>query len=190
MKKYIYSMFRRSTESVPLSPALRALLFRPLVYRLTALDVLMPGLCAAALAVLLGRDWLARGDQRAATAVLLISFFVLVVCLNRAAWLLSGRGRIHPRRLRFAIDRLLSAGQLEILPWAASAALPLDEVLAELDRYMADEYHLGYLDTERMLLVLSDQPVVSRRCPVCGAILSDTMVVEKVCGLCGTMLYI
>ncbi|HOG65748.1 MAG TPA: hypothetical protein PLD82_09970 [Spirochaetota bacterium] len=182
-------MFRRVNEQLPLTPGLRAMLYRPLVYRLTTPDLLLPGAFIASIGMLLTRNWLAGGDQKVAMALLLVSFFVLVLSLNRAAWLLSGRGGINQRRMRFAIDRLLAGGELEILPWAAAAALPLDEVLAELDRYMAEEYHLGYLDTERMRMVLSDQPVVNRRCPVCGAILSDTMVVEKVCGLCGTMLY-
>jgi hypothetical protein len=183
-------MFQRPSKSIPLTPGLQALLHTPLVYRLTALDALLPGLFVGALAALLGRDWLAQGDQKLSTLLLLVSFLVLVLSLNRFAWLLSGRGRVLPSRVRFAIDRLLSAGQLEIIPWAARAALPLDEVTIALDRYMADEYHLGYLDREKMCLVITDQPVVNRRCPSCSAVLSDTMVVDKVCGLCGTMFYI
>ena len=55
---------------------------------------------------------------------------------------------------------------------------------------MAEEYRLGYLNREEMVIVLSDQPVTGKCCPACGAILSDTMVMEKVCGLCGSIYYI
>ena len=183
-------MLKRSCESVPLTPWLRSLLLTRLFYRITAFDIFLPGLVVAGISGLVLHRWLAGSSEVADRIVFLGSFFLFIAVVNRAAWLLSGRGRVLAQRVRYGIERLLVSGRLDVLEFCSLTRVPYAVFAEQLDRVMAEEYHLGYLDREEMVIVLSDQPVTGKCCPACGAILSDTMVMEKVCGLCGSIYYI
>ena len=180
-------MLRREFDFPPLTPRLRALFYKPLFYRARAFDLFLPAFVFTAGLGLFLRFYLTSGDTR---YFLLVFFFVLVFAMNRLAWLLTGRGKVLPKRIRYALTLLLSEPRLELLSFCIRARIPWELCVRELDDIMAETGRLGYLDYRKMELVLSDNPIVNKRCPVCAAILSDDMVVERICGLCGTAYYI
>jgi len=177
-------MFRRDSD---LPPRLRSLLYRPIFYRVRALDLFLPAIAFVSGLGFALRGHLLAGDTR---ILMLVFFAALALTINRAAWLLAGRGRLLPKRIRYALTLLLAEPSLELLPFCLRARIPWEVCARELDRVMTDTYSLGYLNYEKMEIVVTGSPIADKRCPVCGVILSDSMVVERVCGLCGTAFYI
>jgi len=180
-------MRQSDSELPPLAPGLRSLFYKPIFYRARAFDLFLPALILVSGLGLLLLPHLFHGDPQ---TVMIVFFVVLVLAMNRLAWLLTGRGRVLPKRLRYALTLLLMESRLEILPLCLQARIPWEICAREIDRVMTDMEYLGYLSYEKMELVITEQPVRNKRCPVCAAILSDSVVIQRVCGLCGAVYYI
>jgi len=194
------------TDTAPAPPRrLHRLFYKPIFYRARSIDIFLPAFfCVSALG-LLYRSLLAKQD---ALPVTLVFFLLLVLVMNRVAWLVSGRGKILPERIYAALSILLPASRapeytardpqdaepgefrFALVSFCVRAQIPWGECVRALDRVMADTGLLGYLNYRTMELVLTGQPIARKRCAVCGAILSDSMVVERACGICGTYYYI
>jgi hypothetical protein len=180
-------MLQKKSELQPLTPGLRSLFYKPIFYRAWAFDLFLPALILISGLGLLLRFYLVVGDPKTA---MLIFFIVLVLAMNRLAWLLTGRGRVLPNRLRSALALLLTESRLELLPFCLHARIPWEACAREIDFVMADMGYRGYLNYEKMELIITEHPVVNKRCPVCAAILSGDTVVERACGICGAVYYI
>ena len=173
-------------SAAPLSPGLRSLFYKPIFYRARAFDLFLPALILISTLGIFLRAYLINGDTHLGMVVF---FTVLMLSMNRLVWLLSGRGRLLSKRLQSALGFLLTESRLEIVPFCLHARIPWEECAREIDHVMTDMEYLGYLNYEKMELVITDQPVLNKRCPVCGAVLADNVVTERVCGICGTVYY-
>lgn len=177
----------------PLTAALnawqRALLASPLFYRLKGIDFLLPGLFLSGLVTFLAHRGLAV-EPRFRQLAFLLGFLVFVAVMNRCAWLASGRGAVHEKRLDWAVRALLADGKIDAGAFCLRARVPFPLFLRALERAMAEEYTLGYLDVKNLVLVVADRPTDKGKCPACGGSLSEHMVIEKACGFCGTVFYL
>lgn len=122
--------------------------------------------------------------------VLLGGFGLIIAGLNRGAFLLAGRGTVKLRRVQQVLELLSREGRLELIPFCLRTRIPFSTVCAAMDRMMAENFYLGYLDRRRMELVLSDQPLAGELCPVCDEPFSGLSREEKRCSRCGTVFYL
>ncbi|MDR2734615.1 MAG: hypothetical protein LBC99_08265 [Spirochaetota bacterium] len=175
---------------------LHRLFYKPIFYRARSLDIFLPTLFGVSVLGILYRALLAKQDVLPVT---LAFSLLLILVMNRFAWLLSGRGKILPARIRTALSILLTDApahhpqgefRFSLISFCVRARIPWGECIRALDRVMADTGLTGYLHYGTLELVRTDQPLANKRCAVCDTILADSMVVERSCGVCGTWYYI
>ena len=161
----------------------------PLFYRLRGVDVFLAGYLTGALLLFLFRANLGLSGK-ADRLVLLNSFLVLVLCLNRAAYLLSGRGKVVVSRLNRVLRSLLEGGSLDLGEFACRTGIPLTLLRIEADRVMANGFLLGYLSKPDLRIVVDDNPLKNEMCPGCGRSVSVEDRTARICSGCGSAFYI
>lgn len=167
----------------------RTVLQWPVLYRLGTMDFLLPGLFLAALIGFFFRTTLTV-DPGTRRILFWTSFAVMILAMNRIAFLFAGRGKVRTRRLAWALELLSRSGSLEVLPFCLATGIDFPTFCAALDEMMAEHYLLGYLDLAALKLVITDEPLKNSRCPACGSLLTDAMVAENACGFCRAVFYL
>ena len=161
----------------------------PLFYRLKGIDLFLAGYLAGALLLFLFRGRLGPAG-RVNRLMLLNSFLVLVLCLNRAAYLFAGRGQVVSERLNRVLRSLLASGSLDLREFSCRTAIPLSLLRVEVDRVMANNFLLGYFSKPELRIVVDDNPLKEGICPGCGCAVSAEDRSGRICSGCGSVFYI
>lgn len=166
----------------------RSILHWPMLYRLRWHDYFLPAFFLAGMVMLGGSRLFALSGVNA-RLLLLAGFAVVIISLNRSAFLLAGRGTVKLRRVTQVLELLTREGRLELIPFCLKTRIPYSTVCAALDRMMAENFYLGYLNRRKLELVITDEPDPSGTCPVCEIPLSQKSRREQRCSGCGTVFY-
>lgn len=161
----------------------------PLFYRLRGVDLFLAGYLLAGLLLFLFRGRLLLSLQLD-RLVMFNSFIVVVLCLNRAAFLLAGRGAVSLRRLNKVLKFLLESGSIDLKEFSCRTRIRLTLLRVEIDRLMAEGFLLGYFDRTELKIVVDDNPLKGGFCPVCGHRFLEVEKGGRICRSCGTAVYV
>jgi len=181
-------MLKRETKQ-PLNSWQEKMIMRPVFYRLKFFDFLLPGFILMALVV-----FIFKGDftfsECCPRNFFLGSFILILVIINRGAFLISGRGRVVNSRVVNVVGLLLSDEPFSLVPFALQTRIELPLLLRSIEEIMANRFYQGFLDIDTLVLTVVDNPLENKTCPTCSFPLPETIITDKVCAECGTIFYI
>ncbi len=165
------------------------MMMRSVFYRLKFFDFLLSGFFMMAVVL-----FVFKGDFPFSACCprnfFLGSFILILVIINRAAFLISGRGVVVKSRVVDAMGVLLGGEGFSLAKFSLKTGIDVQLLLCSVEEVMAKRFYQGFLDVDSLVLSIVDNPLEDQICPICSMPISESIITEKVCAECGTIFYI